>query len=62
MSCTSEVIKALTCHAEVYGMEDKKLPGLRVGSNVLFGSHGGRMAGAAASEEALALVQANMRA
>lgn len=43
-------------------MQDKKLPGLRVGSNVLFGSHGGRMAGAAASEEALALVQANMRA
>ena len=52
----------MACHAEVYGMQDKKLPGLREGSNLHFGSHGGRMAGAAASEEALALVQANMRA
>ena len=43
----------LACPAEVYGLQDRKLPGLSEGSNMVFASHVERMAGAAASEEAL---------
>ena len=52
----------MACPAEVHGLQDKKLPGLREGSNMVFASHVERMAGAATGEEALQLVQSNMSA
>ena len=62
MSCTSQVIKDIGLPCWGIWAADKKLPGLREGSDMVFASHVERMAGAAASEEALQLVQSNMRA